>query len=468
MSNASNLANIALPDFGQTGQVLTSTGSTTTPVFSAIPTSDVNTTFLAGSGTTIEVGPDNSSVKVNLLQCPDWKTGATGRNLYNESSSNRTSQMRLLSSDFARHIDFVIAQNAPLSGSPGGAPGAGGFRVEQVVPTAIGTANTPGAFGCTLMLDGRVFFSGYSYNWCTIWDPKTNTLRYAPGTASGWAGVPSCNAGCVTLADGRILTVPHSDSYIRVYDPATDTLFSNSKAIGGGTPGAYEGAVVMLDGRVFLVGSQSGKAHVIYDPVTDVIQTPSGAAATAGGAYKYESACLMRDGRIFIPPYSATIPLIYNPYTDSFSTPNGDYGTGSYKFHGAVLMQDGRIFCVPESSTTARIYDPINNTTTTPAGTYGALNQGGLLLPDGRIFIPPGDGSSTLATKIYDPVTDTLTTPCPGVNFGNSKMTGVCMLPDGTIVGAPLAGTTIYTMKVPSFQNFSPQALTSPNMQRGF
>lgn len=463
MSNASNLANIALPDFGVAGQILTSTGNTTTPVFSAIPSSDVNTTFLAGSGTVIEVGASNSSVKVNLLEAPDWKVGQTGRNLYNESGANRVSRMRSLSSDFARHIDFVIAQNAPLSGN-----GNGGFRVEQIVPTAIASANTPGAVGCCVMLDGRVFFAGYSYNWCTIWDPKTNTMRYATGTGSGWGGAPYANAGCLLLADGRVLTIPHNGAYIRIYDPATDTVFTNSKAIGGGAPGAYEGGVVMQDGKAFLCGSQAGVAHVVYDPVSDVITTPTGAAATAGGAYKYESACLLRDGRVFVVPYSANIPLIYNPSTNDFTTPNGNYGTGSYKYAGGVLMRDGRVFCVPQYATTARIYDPVTNTTTTPSGTYGAYNQGGLLLPDGRIFCAPGNSSTGFATKIYDPVTDTLSTPCPGVDFGASQINGICMLPDGTIVGAPLAGTTIYTMKVPSFAMFSPQAVTSPNMQRGY
>lgn len=460
MSNASNLANIALPDFGQSGQILTSTGSTTAPVFSAIPIADVNTVFLAGSGTTIEVGTSNSSVKVNILNCPDWKVGQTGRNLYNESGSNRVSRMRSLSSDFARHIDFVIAQNAPLSGN-------GGFRVEQVVPTPIGGATAANAVGAVVMLDGRVFFAGYSGNYCTIWDPKTNTLRYATGAASGWGGAPYANAGCLLLADGRVLTIPHNGSYIRIYNPATDTVFTNSQAIGGGAPGAYEGGVVMSDGQVFLCATQSGKAHVIYDPVTDVITTPTGGAATAGGTYKYESACLLRDGRVFVVPYSANIPLIYNPSSNDFTTPNGNYGAGNYKYVGGVLMADGRVFCVPEHATTARIYDPVTNTTTTPAGTYGAYNFGGLLLPDGRIFIAPGGLSTAFATKIYDPVTDTLSTPCPGVDFGGSNMYGICMLPDGTIVGAPIAGTTIYTMKVPNFAMFSPQAVTSPNMQRG-
>jgi hypothetical protein len=458
VSNASNLANIALPDFGIADQILTSTGNTTTPVFSAIPTSDVNTTFLAGSGTVIEVGVSNSSVKVNLLQCPDWKVGQTGRNLYNETGANRVSRMRSLSSDFAQHIDFVIAQNAPLSGN-------GGFRVENFVPTP---SITPGAVGCCVMLDGRVFFSGYSYNYCTIWDPKTNTIRYATGTASGWSGAPYANAGCLLLADGRVLTIPHNGAFIRIYNPATDTIFTNSKAIGGGAPGAYEGGVVMQDGKVFLCGSQSGIAHVVYDPVSDVITTPTGAAATAGGAYKYESACLLRDGRVFVVPYGANIPLIYNPSTNNFTTPNGNYDTTDFNYQGGVLLPDGRVFCVPHHATTARIYDPVTNTTTTPSGTYGAANTGGLLLPDGRVFCAPGFSSSGLATKIYDPVTDTLSTPCPGVDWGGSEISNVCMLPDGTIVGAPLHGTTIFTMKVPSFAMFSPQAVTSPNMQRGY
>ena len=59
----------------------------------------------------------------------------------------------------------------------------------------------------------------------------------------------------------------------------------------------------------------------------------------------------------------------YGTVSDTLSTPNGTY-PGNAAFEGGVLLPDGRVFCVPFSSTTARIYDPATNTLITPNGTY--------------------------------------------------------------------------------------------------
>ena len=53
-------------------------------------------------------------------------------------------------------------------------------------------------------------------------------------------------------------------------------------------------------------------------------------------------------------PYSSTSARIYDPVANSLSTPTGTY-PGASAFEGGVLLPDGRVFCVPRNSTTARI-----------------------------------------------------------------------------------------------------------------
>jgi len=64
------------------------------------------------------------------------------------------------------------------------------------------------------------------------------------------------------------------------------------------------------------------------------------------------------------------IATAYGPCGDGVTTPSGTYPGGS-AFQGGVLLPDGRVFCVPSSSTSARIAGadrgPIDfNMTTSP------------------------------------------------------------------------------------------------------
>jgi len=89
----------------------------------------------------------------------------------------------------------------------------------------------------------------------------------------------------------------------------------------------------------------------------------------------------------------------YGSVTDILTTPSGTY-LGANSFEGGVLLPDGRVFCVPRNSTTARIYNPITDTLTTPSGTYPGASSfvGGVLLPDGRVFCVPHNSTTA---RIY-------------------------------------------------------------------
>lgn len=441
MSNASNLANLAFPDFGIAGQIVTSTGSTTAPVFSAIPTSDVNTNFLAGSGTVVEIGVNNSSVKVNLLQSPDWKIGKTNKFLYQETAANRVSQQVALSGQFQRHIQYVIAQNSPLTGM-------------DFLTTPTGTYPSNDAHeGAVLLLDGRVFCVPANSTVARIYDPVKDILS----TPSGTYGGSFDHLGGVLLPDGRVYCIPQNTTIARIYNPATDTLSTPGGTFPAGSA-KYGGGVVLSDGRIFIIPRTVSTAR-IYDPVTDTLTTPNGTYGVG-----YFGATLLFDGRVFCAPEDTNTFVIYNPFNNTLTTPVGY--TSPNGFEGAVLMQDGRVFCVPDEGINAKaiIYNPSTNTVTTP-NAVGFDYTSGCLLPDGRVFCAPSGQKNGAIALIYDPVSNTATTPVGSVynNPGYNGFIGAVMMQDGNVFIVPAWSTRAVIGKM-SYTGpmFSPALVNGP------
>ena len=104
---------------------------------------------------------------------------------------------------------------------------------------------------------------------------------------------------------------------------------------------------------------------------------------------KVRDASLLANGRLTEP---------------AVSTPSGAY-PGSAAFRGGVLLPDGRVFLVPRNATTARIYDPVTDTLSTPSGAYPGSSafHGGVLLPDGRVFLVPRNATAAriITANIY-------------------------------------------------------------------
>jgi hypothetical protein len=115
---------------------------------------------------------------------------------------------------------------------------------------------------------------------------------------------------------------------------------------------------------------------------------------------------------------------------NKISLVNANTGGGT-NYNGGVLLPDGRVFYVPCMSTTARIYDPVTDSITVPTGAYagGGAFQGGVLMADGRVYISPYNSTTA---RIYDPVTDTLTTPAGTFTGGGSNM-GALLMKDGRV-----------------------------------
>jgi len=156
-------------------------------------------------------------------------------------------------------------------------------------------------------------------------------------------------------------------------------------------------------------------------------------------------------------------------FNDQTTTPSGTY-PGSASFEGGVLLPDGRVFCVPHGSTTARIYNPVTDTVTTPSPTFhsgSAAFFGGVLLPDGRVFCVPRDSTTA---RIYNPVTDTVTTPS-GTYPGSAAFIGGVLLPDGRVFCVPYNSTTArilagnFSKNINDFQ-FPKEIMLSPFLNK--
>jgi hypothetical protein len=262
-------------------------------------------------------------------------------------------------------------------------------------------------------------------------DDQITRVRNA-GLATGTAinlnltlpGTGAFNGG-VLLQDGRVFCVPYNSTTARIYDPLTNTVTTPSGTYAGSA--AFAGGVLLPDGRVYIIPSASTTAR-IYDPVTDTLTTPSGTFV----ASNFIGGVLLQDGRVFIAPGSSATARIYNPYTDTLITAGGSYLNA---YNGAVLLPDGRVFLIPSISNTGRIYDPVNDTVTIPSGvnfsTPGTNNYaGGVLLSDGRVYCIPA--LNTTLAIIYDPVTNTSFAPS-GTYPGTTSFAGGVLLPDGRV-----------------------------------
>lgn len=116
---------------------------------------------------------------------------------------------------------------------------------------------------------------------------------------------------------------------------------------------------------------------------------------------------------------------------DRLTTPSG---TISGLWSKGILLNDGRVFLPPVNATTARIYDPSTNAITVPGGAFGGPQYiGACLLPDGRVFVNPHTATQA---AIWDPTTETVTTSGSWSGLTSQGRVAI-VLPSGKIFTIP-------------------------------
>jgi streptogramin lyase len=241
----------------------------------------------------------------------------------------------------------------------------------------------------------------------------------------------SAYEGGVLLPDGRVVFVPRAATMIGIFNPTTNT-YSTVPGAPGGT--AYRGGVLLPDGRVVFVPN-SATAIGIFNPNTNTYSTASTANYTSPTTFAYLGGVLLPDGRVVFVPYNATMIGIFNPMTNVYSTIAGATG-----YTGGVLLADGRVVFVPSNTPTVGIFNPATNGySTVGVGTLPSVAYvGGVLLADGRVVFVPFNATTI---GIFNPATNAYSTI--GGMPGSASYNGGLLLPDGRVVFVPANATTI-------------------------
>jgi hypothetical protein len=276
----------------------------------------------------------------------------------------------------------------------------------------------------------------------------------APGTftPTGSMLMPGVGHQAILLLDGRVLVVGGGGTSAEVYDPSTGTFSATGEM---NILRAVDTATLLPDGRVLVT---DGPAE-IYDPATGAF-TVTGTMAT-----RHWRATLLNNGKVLMTGgYTQSTPStvpdaeIYDPSTGTFSIAGADANTADiyYSARSATLLPDGTVLVtgVPRLfPPSGEIYDPATGkfrltgsmNVNTGAGTATLLTNGKVLVAGGT-----DNGDFPLGgAQLYDPST--------GVFTDNGYMTtgrdvfSATLIPDGTVLIAggaedrPYHDASLYT-----------------------
>jgi WD40 repeat protein len=238
---------------------------------------------------------------------------------------------------------------------------------------------------------------------------------------------PYAYHGGVLMLDGRVFLVPSNSTIARIYDPTTHTLTT----AGGVYPSnldSFMGGTLLADGRVFCCPYNSRRA-VIYDPVSDSITSSS---PVFNGNIGFMGSVLLANGQIFLTPSSLENHIgIYDVDTDTLSRPVAVAASDC----SAALLPDNRVLCVPHTAgQPILIYD-----SSTQDLVFGAVRSPGkisdcIVLPSGKVFLVPSSGG---VGYLYDYRADTITTTASGFIPMIGGYRGGVLLPDGRVLVIP-------------------------------
>jgi hypothetical protein len=211
-------------------------------------------------------------------------------------------------------------------------------------------------------------------------------------------------------------------------------------------PKDFPVVVPLADGRVLVAGTggdggDSATTAELYDPATG-ISVPAG--AVSADLRNISSAVRLGDGRVLV--FGNPVSRIFDPTTME-SVEIGPMVTPRLAPRTA-LLPDGRVLVVGgypppggyvEDLRSAELFDP-DTMTFSATGSMGT--SGGLLatLPDGRVFVAPGDQSD--AAQVYDPSTGMFS--AAGRMSTPFESGSAISLPDGRVVVFASAGIKVH------------------------
>ncbi len=242
-------------------------------------------------------------------------------------------------------------------------------------------------------------------------DPSTFPRTTGFWIATGRMGTPRSGHTAVRLLDGRVLVVGGADeneTSAELYDPDTGTWSATGSMIK--PRGGLVGATLLRDGKV-LVGDVEGAE--VYDPeVGTWSATGTMAVIDPDGSSHWGAATLLPDGRALVV-HDVGGSELYDPDSGTW-TATGQL-TPPVAVPTPVTLPDGRVLVAGGEGTSrdgnrAALYDPATGTWTA-TGTMGTPRLEHLAVPllDGRVLVVGGgfDDQNDTSAEVYDPATGT-------------------------------------------------------------
>jgi WD40 repeat protein len=265
--------------------------------------------------------------------------------------------------------------------------------------------------------------------------------------------------GAALVVGSRLVaprTPPHT--YLNEFTSAPDLSM----------PMAYPALVPLLDGRVLVIGDDGDGGGtttraLVYDPTTGVSE-PTG-PLVSGDSLQVDSTVRLKDGKVLVlgsfDEWQA-VTQIFDPGTLRFG-PVGPMVTPRSFGAGVAVLSDGRVLVAggypsgeDAATSSAELFDPdtLTFSATASMGTSRAFNSMAVL-PDGRVFVAPGESRTT--AEVYDPVSATFSSAGTMSSYGF----GLAMaLSDGRVVvvgGSSLGNRGVAEVWDPTTLTFSPE-----------
>jgi hypothetical protein len=281
---------------------------------------------------------------------------------------------------------------------------------------AAGNMSVPRAGATATLLDnGKVLIAGgataqgKSLDSAELFDPALGAF-----VATGSMTTPRSHAIAVLLQDGKVLIAGggtagdnQRTTSAELYDPA------QGRFIPTGTmqaPRSYGTAVRLKDGRVLVAGGMSNgdfpnpeieASAEIYNPTTGRFTATGSMSASR---WK-QGAALLRDGKVLVVGGQTGVSTdnrlssteIYDPGTGKFAR-GPEMLVKRFKLHdGVVALRDGRVL-VAGGADQMELYDPASGRFSTVGGVAldGFFFSTATLLGDGKVLVVNGYGHHPL------------------------------------------------------------------------
>ena len=453
MSNATNLALLGLSGFGNAGNVLTSTGETTAPAFSAsgVGVREIRVVNQVLSRLGINNSTGNVSVSglpdISELDVPSWVNGGH-------------------ISDWST-LQYYLSAVAATNTSP-----ASAIYGERFGSVPSGFTS----YSLTIVPNRKIYAfgsdAGGANTWVVVIDPNTNTVSSF--------GMPfdTTNAGIaqgVLAPNGKIYAIPYTDSIVRVIDPSNNSISSIGTIVGTFNNIKILGAVLAPNGKIYTVPYNSTVVQVI-DPNASTIASfgtfplNSTSSINANQPAFFNGAVLAPNGRIYGIPDSSSYFWVIDPSNNSITSiatfPVYAAG-GNYCYKGAVAI-NGKIYTGPGSRSIVFLIDPDSNTVTA----LTTVNFSGYdmrLFPNGKLYM---HGSNNAATATYfsvlDPDNNTITTGVTVAGYaGHLSAFGCVVHPNGKVYYGNINATQFLAITPLNNNKWNLNVCTNPLIQMG-